>query len=208
MPRKGGKCGGSWRPTVPAEPWPVLQHSTVVKKVQLVVAVNLMSGGHPNLAKLMASEEEGVPAVPLHFHDLISGVLPPFSGFINVVLSDNHIHALHLDPHSLVLLSAFTFLCEPFVGVTPSMALLCHFFSLELTFEVQCSGCASWRTVDATALGVLYAELFPEPEGFQRKWVQVEAVEAGALFQPSPTPATPNRGWSARSLVTHGSRRS
>ncbi|KAE8816793.1 hypothetical protein D1007_05534 [Hordeum vulgare] len=139
-------------------------------------------------------------AVPLHFHALISGVLPPFSGFINAVLSHYQIHALHVDPRSLVLLFTFAFLWEAFVGITPSVALLRNFFSLEFISEVQCSGCASLRTVDATAPGVLYAELLPKAEGFQRQWVPVEAVEDGALFQPPPTPATPNRGWEREEL--------
>ncbi|KAE8789137.1 hypothetical protein D1007_36828 [Hordeum vulgare] len=140
------------------------------------------------------------PAVPLHFEALIYGILPPFSGLIDAVLSDYQIHALHLDPRSLVLLSTFAFLCEAFVGVTPSVALLRHFFSLELICEVQCSRCASLRTVDATAPGVLYAQLLPQAEVFRQWSVQVEAAEAGALFQPPPTPATPNWGWEHEEL--------
>ncbi|KAE8797040.1 hypothetical protein D1007_27826 [Hordeum vulgare] len=147
MPRKGGKCGGSWGPTIPAAPWPVLERSTVVnveglKKVRLVVAADSNEWGrHPDLAGLMASEGECVPRGSSPF------TCPPFwctaailSGFLDAVFSHYEIHALHLDPCSLVLLSAFAFLCEAFVGVTPSVALLRHFFSLELISEVQCSG--------------------------------------------------------------------
>ncbi|KAE8768677.1 hypothetical protein D1007_59812 [Hordeum vulgare] len=90
--------------------------------------------------------------------------------------------------------SAFAFMCKAFVGVTPSVALLRHFFSLELVIEVQCSGCVSLKGVDATIAGALYGELLPEAEGFRRQWVQVETAEAGALFQPPQSPATPNRG--------------
>ncbi|KAE8814747.1 erythrocyte binding protein-like [Hordeum vulgare] len=71
------------------------------------------------------------PVVPLHIHALLYGVLSSFSSFLGAVLSHYQIHALHLDPSSLVLLSAFAFLCEAFVGVSPSMELLRHFFSLE-----------------------------------------------------------------------------
>ncbi|KAE8799271.1 hypothetical protein D1007_25400 [Hordeum vulgare] len=116
------------------------------------------------------------------------------------VLSHYQIRALHLDPRSLVLLSTFAFLCVDFVGVTPSMELLCHFFSLELVSEVQCSGCASFKAVDPTVPGDLYAELLPEAEGFSRHLVWVEAAEAGALFQSPPAPATPNRGWEREEL--------
>ncbi|KAE8806337.1 hypothetical protein D1007_17492 [Hordeum vulgare] len=100
---------------------------------------------------------------------------PPRSG---------QIHALHLDPSSLVLLSAFAFLCEAFVGVTPSVALLCHFFSLELVSEEQCSGCSSLKTAGTSVPGALVAELLPKAEGFRRQWVQVETGEAGAMFHP------------------------
>ncbi|KAE8770933.1 hypothetical protein D1007_57241 [Hordeum vulgare] len=138
--------------------------------------------------------------VPLHFHGLLSGVVPPFSGFLSAVHSHYQIHTLHLDPRSLVLLSAFAFLCEAFVGVTPSVALLRHLFPLELVSEVQCSGCASLKRADATVPGALYAELLLEAEGFWRQWVHVEAAEARALFKPPLTPATPNQGWEREEL--------
>ncbi|KAE8818758.1 hypothetical protein D1007_03356 [Hordeum vulgare] len=112
--------------------------------------------------------ETATPAVPLHIHALLSGVLPPFLSFLTLVLSHYQIHALHLDPSSLVLLSAFTFLCEAFVCVTPSMALLRHLFSHELVFEEQCSGCASLKAANASVSGPLGAEFLPEAEGFPR----------------------------------------
>ncbi|KAE8815948.1 hypothetical protein D1007_06484 [Hordeum vulgare] len=105
------------------------------------------------------------PAVPLHIHALLSGVLPPFLSFLIAVLFHYHIHALHLDPSSLVILSAFAFLCEDFVGVTPSVALLRHFFSLELVSEEECSGCASLKTADAFVPGALVAKLLPKQRG-------------------------------------------
>ncbi|KAE8817262.1 hypothetical protein D1007_05158 [Hordeum vulgare] len=106
--------------------------------------------------------------VPLHNHALLSGVLPPFSSFLTTVLSHYQIHGLHLDPSSLVLLSAFAFLCEAFVGITPFVALLCHFFSLKLVSEEQCSGCASLKTASASVPGALDAEILPKAEGFRR----------------------------------------
>ncbi|KAE8797589.1 hypothetical protein D1007_27244 [Hordeum vulgare] len=206
IPQKGGKYGGSWGPAVLAAPRPVLEWSMVVKleglkKVRLVVASDSNEWGPTQICPGSRPRREWVsPAVPLHFHTLLSSVLPPFSGLLNAVLSHYEIHALHLDPRSLVLISAFAFLCEAFVGVTPSVALLRHFFSLEMISEVRCFACASLRTIDATAPGVLYTELLPKAEGFLRQWVQVEAAEAGALFQPPPTPATPNQGWEREEL--------
>ncbi|KAE8801333.1 hypothetical protein D1007_23029 [Hordeum vulgare] len=111
------------------------------------------------------------PTIPLHIHTLLSGVLPPFSSFLIIVLSHYRIHALHLDPSSLVLISAVAFLCEAFVGVMPFVALLRHFASLELVFEEQCSGCASLKMADASVPSALNTELLSEAEGFRRQWV-------------------------------------
>ncbi|KAE8797045.1 hypothetical protein D1007_27831 [Hordeum vulgare] len=80
-------------------------------------------------------------------------------------------------------------------GVTPSVALLRHFISLELVSKQQCSGCASLKAVDALAPRALNAMLLPEAEGFRRQWVPVEAAEAGALFRAPSTRATSNQGW-------------
>ncbi|KAE8766272.1 hypothetical protein D1007_62556 [Hordeum vulgare] len=113
------------------------------------------------------------PVVVLHIDALLSGVLPPFSIFLIVVLLHYQIHRLYLGPSSsfigpVFLLPAFAFLCEAFVGVTPSMALLLHFFSLELVYEEQCFGCASLKTAGASVPGAVDTELLPEAEGFRR----------------------------------------
>ncbi|KAE8776840.1 hypothetical protein D1007_50462 [Hordeum vulgare] len=79
------------------------------------------------------------------------------------------IHALHLDPSSLLLISAFAFFCEAFIGITPSVPLLLHFLSLELVSEETCSGCVSLKMAYASAPGAPNAELLSEAEGFRRK---------------------------------------
>ncbi|KAE8793527.1 hypothetical protein D1007_31810 [Hordeum vulgare] len=140
------------------------------------------------------------PTVPLHIHALLYGVLSPFSSFLTEVLLHSQIHALHLDPSSFVLLLAFAFLCEAFVGVTPSVALLHNFFSLELVSEEECSGYASLKMDGASVPGALDAELLPKAEGFRQQWVQFETAEAGVMFQPPLTPATPNQEWRREKL--------
>ncbi|KAE8777567.1 hypothetical protein D1007_49638 [Hordeum vulgare] len=153
----------------------------------MIGGTKIRMGSGPRSEKVSAT-------VPLHLHALLSGVLPPFSGFLDVVLLHYQIDTLHLDPCTLILLSAFAFLCEAIVGITPSVALLRHFFSLELASRMQCCGCASLKMDDASAPGIPRVELFPETEGFRRQWVLVEAAGAGALFQPPPSPATPKLG--------------
>ncbi|KAE8804617.1 hypothetical protein D1007_19672 [Hordeum vulgare] len=183
MPSKGGKGGGSRGLTVSTAPRPALGRSTVMnfeglEKVQLVVAAGSNEWGATQIwPGSWPRDEVASPAVPLHIPAFLSGVLPPFSSFLGAVLLHYQIHALHLDPSSLLLLSALAFLCEAFVGVTPSMALLHHFFSLELVFEEQCSGCASLKADDASVPWALTPSSSPEAEGFRWQWVQVKTAE-------------------------------
>ena len=71
--------------------------------------------------------------VPIFIDALWAGLIPPFSAFFNAVLAHYQIHMLHLAPRSVTLLAVFAFLCEAMVGITPSVALFHHFFSLHLT---------------------------------------------------------------------------
>ncbi|KAE8798873.1 hypothetical protein D1007_25841 [Hordeum vulgare] len=172
-----------------------------LEKIRLVVATGSNEWGATKIWPGSWPRGEMVsPAVPLHIHALLSGVLPPFSSFFVAMLSHYQIHALHLDPSSLVLLSAFALLCEAFVGVTPSVALPRHFFSLELVSVEQCSGCVSLKMTNTAVPGALDAELLLKAKGFRRQWVQVETTEDGALLQPPLTPATPNLGWRREDL--------
>ena len=74
-----------------------------------------------------------VTEVPIFIDALWAGLLPPFSAFFNAVLEHYQIHMLHLNPQYVTLLAIFAFVCEAVMGITPSVALLCHFFSLHLT---------------------------------------------------------------------------
>ena len=67
------------------------------------------------------------------------------------MLAHYQIHMLHHDPQSVTLLAVFAFVCEAMVGIPPSVALPCHFFSLRLTDPSQCSGCVSFQAMAATA---------------------------------------------------------
>ncbi|KAE8817963.1 retrotransposon protein [Hordeum vulgare] len=76
--------------------------------------------------------ELSATSITLHLLALFSGLLPPFSEFLDVVHAHYQIHALHLDPRSVLLVSSFAFLCEAFLGVPSLVALLQQFFSLQL----------------------------------------------------------------------------
>jgi hypothetical protein len=92
-------------------------------------------------------------------HTLLAGLVPPFFPFFLAVLEHYQVQALHLHPDAVTLLAAFTFACEAFVGVDPSVALLRHFFHLRLTMPEQHSGCVSFRAVDGLSfLGMNWTE--------------------------------------------------
>ena len=97
---------------------------------------------------------------------LWAGLVPPFSAFFNVVLSHYQIHTMHLGPQSITLLVVFAFVCEAMVGIPPSVALLRHFFSLCLTNQSQCSGCASFHAVPETAASGIDFGLPSSASGF------------------------------------------
>ena len=77
-------------------------------------------------------EPEGSTFYPFFMSSIVAGLVPPFSDFFYSVLSHYKIHALHLQPNSILLLSIFAFYYEAFVGMRPFVALFRHYFSLRL----------------------------------------------------------------------------
>ena len=139
--------------------------------------------------------------IPLHLHALFAGLLPPFSGLFNAVLSHYQTHALHLDPGSIILLPAFAFLCEAFVGIAPFMVLLRYFFSLHLVDSGQRSWCLLLQVVGAIAGSDIDFALRPDARGFRKQWVYVDdIVRSPLLFLPS-APAEPTSDWGHVELV-------
>ena len=67
---------------------------------------------------------------PFFMSSVVAGLVRPFFDFFYAVRHYYRLQALHLHPNSVLLLSIFAFYCEAYVGVMPSVALLCHFFFL------------------------------------------------------------------------------
>ena len=61
---------------------------------------------------------------PFFMHNVYSGLVPQFSHFLFTVLNRYGLHALHIHPNSILLLSIFAFYCEAFMGVMPSCRTL------------------------------------------------------------------------------------
>ena len=68
-------------------------------------------------------------------------------------------------------LSVFAYLCEAFLGVMPSVALLCHFFSLRVSGG-NISACTSFV---AYSKSNAISKAGKRAEGFRSKWVMVNA---------------------------------
>lgn len=59
---------------------------------------------------------------------ILTGLVPPFSLFLHALMESYQLRVAQLHPMSLYLLAIFSFLCEGFVGVMPSVALFRHYF--------------------------------------------------------------------------------
>ena len=117
------------------------------------------------------------------------------------MLSHYQINVLHLNPQSIILLTAFAFVCEAMVGIAPSVALLRHFFSLHLTDALQRSGCVSLQAVVVTTGSGIDFELSPVVGGFRKRWVFVDVGVRSPLLLLPRIPAAPSSGWEHEKLV-------
>ena len=86
------------------------------------------------------SEPAGSTFFLFFMSSIVAGLVPPFSDFFYEVLGHSRLQVLHLHPNSVLLLSIFTFYCEVYVGVMPSVALLRHLFFLHIN-DGRTSGC-------------------------------------------------------------------
>ena len=117
---------------------------------------------------------------PFFLHSLFAGLVPPFSRFFFAILDHYQIHALHLQPNSVFLLSVFAFYCEAFVGVKPSIALFRHFFSLRTHGSRERSGCVSFVALnDNNEL----MKAGKKVDAFRRRWIYLDAQSHHALLE-------------------------
>jgi hypothetical protein len=149
-------------------------------------------------AKLSAIE------YPFFLHSIVVGLVPPFSPFFHAILEHYQIHALHLQPNAIAILSIFAFTCEAFLGVEPSVALFRHFYSLRITTGEQSSGCASFRATDGAAFPFINMVWTKKVEDFRKRWVYMDTREANPLYVVLAALAPKNSGWGSRRLSSKG----
>ena len=75
-------------------------------------------------------------------------------------------HLVHLTPNAILTLALFAHACEAFVGVRPSVTLLCHFFSLVRSASLSADAGAAHNTAPSavSSLGGAAPASFPLPE--------------------------------------------
>ena len=136
-------------PAAPPPSWyePALKAPSVSEKNLAVMHLMTAEGGEKRKTVLRVGSAEpeapGGTFYPFFTSSIIAGLVPPFSDFFFSVLSHYKIHALHLHPNSVLLLSIFAFYCDAFMGVMPSVVLFHRIFYLR-TNNVQHSGCAGF----------------------------------------------------------------
>src|SRR4051812_16800661 len=136
-----------------------------------------------------------------YFADALwGGLVPPFSDFFKAVLSHYQIHMMHLGPESITLLSVFAFICEAMMGISPSVALLRHFFSLRLADPTQCSVCVHFVAASETAASGIDFGLPSPSAGFRERWLYVDVGVPSPLLSKPTLPAIPNSGWGQETL--------
>ena len=59
---------------------------------------------------------------PFFVNFFFAGLVPPFSLFMEEILTCYQICFLHLHPNAILTLAIFAYLCEAYLGVVPSVA--------------------------------------------------------------------------------------
>ena len=127
----------------PALDAPNVSEKNLVATRLLTVGENNEKGKTELRAGSAVPEASKSSFYPFFMSSIVAGLVPPFSDFFFAVLRHFKLHALHLHPNSILLLSIFAFYHEAFLGVMPSMALLRHLFYLRVN-GTQCSGCTNF----------------------------------------------------------------
>ncbi|RLN04882.1 membrane-associated protein-like [Panicum miliaceum] len=72
----------------------------------------------------------GTQEIVIFLPFLVLGLVPPFSSFFISVLEEYAVHLVRLSPNSVMTLAIFAHACEMFIGVSPSVELFRHLFSI------------------------------------------------------------------------------
>ena len=142
-------------------------------------------------------EPEGSTFFPFFSSSITAGLVPPFSDFFYEVLDHYGLQVLHLHPNPILLLSIFAYYCEAYLGVMPSVALLCHFLFLHVS-EGHISGCANFI---ASSKANSISSTGKRADNIRAKWVMMDAKRAHPRFAlPAEAPHF-NKAWPCAKLA-------
>ncbi|KAE8820476.1 hypothetical protein D1007_01624 [Hordeum vulgare] len=100
-------------------------------------------------------------------------------------------------PNSILILSVFAFYGEAFVGVRPSVALFCHFFSLRLHDGAHSSACVSFVAAQS---GNLFLKAGKKVENFGQHWVLMTLKDANPWMDEPKGLSEKTSAWSSVKL--------
>lgn len=134
--------------------------------------------------------------VPVFFHSLFAGLVPPFFDFLLAILEHDEIRLLHLHPNCILVLALFAYLCEAFLGVMPSVALFRTFYSLRaFSSGSYRSRGASFRINDEMGKVFIDMKISKKVENFRSRWVYIDAQQDSPLLAVPDEPAEKIPHW-------------
>jgi hypothetical protein len=126
--------------------------------------------------------------------------VPPFSPFFLAILETYGIQAIHLHPKSVTLLAVFTYACEAWIGIKPSVAYFRHLFSLQSSGLNQSSSCVSFIATIGMEGDFIDLKWMKKVEDFRSRWLFVDILKESELFLITGVPPTKLTTWASKAL--------
>jgi hypothetical protein len=98
------------------------------------------------------------------------------------------------------LLAVFTYACEAWIGIKPSVAYFRHLFSLWSSGLNQSSGCVSFIATAGTEGDFIDLKWMKKVEDFWSRWFFIDILEESELFLVTGVPPTKLTTWASEAL--------
>jgi hypothetical protein len=119
---------------------------------------------------------------PFFLFSVFASLVPPFFPFLLAILETYGIQAIHLHPKFVALLAVFTYACEAWIGIKPSVAYFHHLFFLWSFGLNQSSGCVSFIATAGTEGDFIDLKWMKKVEDFQSRWLFIDNLKESELF--------------------------
>jgi hypothetical protein len=140
-------------------------------------------------------------AFPILYHDIVAGLVPPFSAFFLALHVHLGVQVLHIHPKSLTILAIFAFWCEAFVGLRPSVALFRHFYNVRINDDGLRARCMTFH-LDRRWIDMDWEK---KVDDFCQRWIFMDLGEENPHFVVPQHPVVWNDdAWVARELRSPG----